>query len=368
MNPVSILGRYISKQIVLNFVGVLLMITGVIFLFEMIEVLRRTADRPEVDLAFMFDLTLSKLPQTFEMVLPFVMMIAAMMCFWKLSRSNEYVVVRSAGVSIWGFLTPVLVTAFLLGIINITVVNPLSSYLYERYETLNYRLTSRNEQAMLFSDKGLWIREAIDEERFLILSAKQVRQEDDTLVLRKASILEVDKDSQIIKRVEAYAAELKGGKFDLKDVKIYQAGHPVVSHSNSQYETSLTLERIKENFIEPEAISFWNLPSTIRFYEISGFSALRHNMRYMSLLASPLLLCGMVLIAAVFALRPNSRGGGVLYLIVGGIASGFVVYFLSQVIYAFGINSYIPAVLAVWAPSLIILMVSVSVLLQIEDD
>ena len=52
MNPTSILGRYLTKQILINFIAVLLMVTGVILMFEVIELLRRTADRPDVDLVF----------------------------------------------------------------------------------------------------------------------------------------------------------------------------------------------------------------------------------------------------------------------------------------------------------------------------
>ena len=128
------------------------------------------------------------------------------------------------------------------------------------------------------------------------------------------------------------------------------------------------MDRIKENFIDPEAISFWDLPETIKFYEQSGFSVVRHKMRYLSLWASPFLLMAMVLVAAVFALRGNTRRGGVMFMIVGGISTGFIVYFLSQVIYAFGINSYIPMILAVWTPTLIITMISASLLLHIEGN
>ena len=63
------------------------------------------------------------------------------------------------------------------------------------------------------------------------------------------------------------------------------ANHQVVN--SLEYKTVLTAERIKENFVEPESISFWALPQIIRFYEMSGFSALRHQMRYLSLLVSP---------------------------------------------------------------------------------
>ncbi len=367
MNPTSILGRYLTKQILINFIAVLLMVTGVILMFEVIELLRRTADRPDVDLVFILKMAFSKLPRTFEMVFPFIMMIAAMITFWKVSRSNEFVIIRAAGVSIWEFLAPVLAAVFMVGIVNITMLNPVSSYLYEVYETLDYRFKTKDPKAVLFSNKGLWIREAVDENTFLVLEAKSVRQEEDVLLLRKVSVLEMDRQSQLLKRVEAYAAELKGNKFELKDVRIFEAGQPVQKINNVDYETTLTIERIKENFIDPEAISFWNLPDTIRFYELAGFSALRHQMRYMSLWNSPFLLCAMVLVAAVFALRPNNRRGGVMFLIVGGISTGFMVYFLSQVIYAFGINGYIPAMLAVWTPALIVVMVSISVLLHLED-
>ena len=91
-------------------------------------------------------------------------------------------------------------------------------------------------------------------------------------------------------------------------------------------------------------------------------------MRYLSLWASPFLLMAMVLIAAVFALKANVRRGGVMFLIVGGIATGFLVYFMSQIIYAFGVNDYIPVLIAVWTPILIIVMIAISILLHLEGN
>ena len=239
--------------------------------------------------------------------------------------------------------------------------------MYDLYETLEYRLKTKNPKAVLFSDQGLWIREAIDKDNVMVLQAKSVRQEKADLFLRDITILEMDRRSQPSRRLEAFAGTLKDGFFELKDVRVFIAGEPFQEKSSLQYKTTLTPERIKENFVAPESISFWNLPDTIRFYEMSGFSAQRHRLRYLSLLVSPFLLCSMVLVAAVFALRPNNRRGGVMFLIVGGISTGFIVYFLSQLVYAFGLNGYIPESLAVWTPTLIATMISVSILLHLED-
>lgn len=367
MKPTSILGRYLTRQILFNFFAVLLMVLSVIMLFEVVELLRRTSGRYEVSFWFVLELAITKMPKTIEMVFPFVVMIAAMATFWKLSKSNEFVIMRAAGVSIWGFLLPILVTTFLIGVVNVTLVNPIAADMYDLYETLEYRLKTRNPKAVLFSDQGLWIREAIDDDNVMVLQAKSLRQEKGEVLLRGVTILEMDRRSQPGKRIEAFAGTLKDGYFDLRDVRIFKAGQPTEVKNSLQYKTVLDIERIKENFVEPESISFWNLPDTIRFYEMSGFSAQRHRLRYLSLLVSPFLLCAMVLVAAVFALRPNNRRGGVMFLIVGGISTGFVVYFLTQLVYAFGVNGYIPVGLAVSTPALIATLISVSLLLHLED-
>lgn len=367
MGPKSILGKYLSKQILLSFLGVLLMVMGIVMLFEVVELLRRTSGRDDVGFAFVMQMALMKLPKTIEMVFPFVMMIAAMITFWKVSKTNEFVIIRAAGVSIWGFLLSVLIVTFCIGLVNITIINPISAKMNEIYETMDYRFKTRNPKAVLFSEKGLWLREAIDENSFMILQAKSVRQEKNELLLHAVTILEMGRNASLNKSLEAYGATLKGNEFSLADVKVYEAGKPVATLNNVKYKTEITIDRIKENFIPPEAISFWNLPDTIKFYEKSGFSAQKHRLRYLSLLASPFLLCAMVLVAAVFALRPNNRRGGVMYLIVGGISTGFIVYFLSQLVYAFGVNGDIPAILAVWTPALIVAMVSVAMLLHLED-
>jgi len=368
MNPNSLLGRYLMKQIVIAFLGVMSTALGIVFIFNMIELLRRAASHPGVSFWFLIQMGITKLPETIDLILPFVMMIAAMITFWRVSKSNEFVIIRASGVSVWGFLVPVLTATFLIGVINVTLINPISSRMYEMYENLNFRFKTQSLSTVLFSDKGLWTRETLPNGNIMVVQAKFVSQEHNDLLLRNVSVLELDKNSRIIKSTEAFAATLNNhNELNLKDVKTFILGQAMQKTNSITYHTELTPTRIKETFITPEAISFWNLPGTIKFYERSGFAVLKHQMRYLSLISSPFLLMSMVLVAAVFALRPNNRRGGVLYLIVGGIITGFIVYFLSQVIYAFGLNGYIPELMAVWTPIIITACISITILLQLED-
>lgn len=367
MKPNSILGSYLIKQTILSFLYVLAVICAIIMMFDMIEILRRTSGRHEVSVGFLLQYVIAKLPETVDKVIPFIVMVATMITFWKISKTNEFVIIRAAGVSIWGVLTPVLLAVFAIGMFWVAVINPISAKLFEVKETLSYRLKTDNPNAFLFSNKGLWIREGKGQDVVAIINANGLNLQDDVLWLQDVSIMETDEKMQVIRRIEAFVATLEDGVLNLKDVRIYKSGQKAEIINSLAYQTEMNLQRIKDNFVDPEAISIWNLPDTIRFYETSGFSVLRYQMRYLSLLALPFLLMAMVLVAGIFSLKASQRQGGVLWMIIFGIVTGFAVYFTSQVISAFGINAYIPVWFAVWAPAIVVASLSVSVYLHREE-
>ena len=367
MKPNSIIGSYLAKQSILNFLYVFAVISAIIMMFDMIEILRKTSGRHDVSLMFLIKYVVAKLPETIDKIIPFVIMVSTMITFWRLSKSNEFVIIRASGVSIWGVLTPVLGAAFLIGVVNTAIINPISAKLYELRETLSYRLSTNNPNAFLFSNKGMWIRESKDENTVAIINAGKLNLQDGLLWLQDISIIEVDDKMQVERRIEAFVATLENGELNLRDLRIYKSGQQAEVLNNMKYPTEMNLQRIKDNFVDPEAISFWNLADAIEFYESSGFSVQRYKMRYLSLLALPFFLMAMVLVAGIFSLKASQRQGGVLWMIVSGVAVGFTVYFVSQVVGAFGINVYIPVWFAVWVPAIIVASLSISYYLYREE-
>src|SRR3546814_12939731 len=69
---------------------------------------------------------------------------------------------------------------------------------------------------------------------------------------------------------------------------------PAERRESYRLETSLTMEQIRESFASPETLSFWSLPRFIETLEAAGFSAVRHQLHWHTILATPLLLCSMV--------------------------------------------------------------------------
>src|SRR5271163_5098121 len=111
--------------------------TIITFLADYIELIRRGGSRIQATLGLLFEMAALQSPQTAQEVLPFAILFGTMLAFWRLTRNNELVVVRAAGVSVWQFLTPAVLVALLTGIIAVTVFNPAPSQMEATYEQLD---------------------------------------------------------------------------------------------------------------------------------------------------------------------------------------------------------------------------------------
>ncbi|RAU23267.1 LPS export ABC transporter permease LptG [Paramagnetospirillum kuznetsovii] len=361
-----ILSAYIARQFAVAFGTVLLVILGIILLFDLIELIRRSAGRPEIGMGLVLVMAFLKLPQMLHTVLPFAVMIGAMICFWRLTRTHELVVARSAGISAWQFIAPLLGVAAAFGTLEITAFNPMAAAMYGRYERLQDELINARTTAFDLSEVGLWLREPHDDGE-MVVHSQDVRQDGLQLFLKDPQIFIYDKPDHFYRRISAESSTLIEGVFEVKRAWIMEGGKPSTFVENIRIPTQLTLERIHDNFASPETLSFWQLPGFIRFFERAGFTANKHRLYLQSLLASPVLYCGMVLLAALFSLKPNNRSGGLTSRVAAGVATGFTVYFFSKVVYAFGLSSTLPQALAAWTPAVFAGLVGLGGLFHLED-
>jgi len=364
------LSIYIARQFMAAFLSVLLAIMGIVMLFDLIELIRRAAGRAELGLGTLLEMALFKLPQMTHTILPFAVMIGAMIAFWRLTRCHELVVARAAGVSVWQFLAPVLAAVLALGILEMLVFNPLAAAMFARFERMQDEVLLNRANTLDVSEVGLWLREGNGQgpnSGQVVVHAEDVHQVGMVLNLRDVHVFLYDRPDHFARRLSAASARLVAGAFEFDDVWVMDPGAPAQHLDHLTMPTQLTLERVHDNFASPETLSFWQLPAFIAFFEKAGFSAPKHRMYLQSLISAPLLYCGMVLVAALFSLRPNLRAGGLLTRVGGGVAVGFVFYFFSKIVYAFGLSQTVPQVLAAWAPALMASFAGLGGLFHLED-
>ena len=364
MSPWKTLFRYIVVQFFVWCAGVFLAMLSIVFLLDYIELIRRAGQRPGATLLALFEMALLKQPHMAQQIMPFAILFGTMMAFWRMTRSNELVVARAAGVSVWQFLTPPLSGALVVGIVAVAVFNPIASVMQARYETLENRVLRGSGDQLTLSRSGLWLRQSDEDGHHSVIHADRLLPRHTEL--QDVTVLSYVNDTQLRARIDAKSAVLDAGKWELMDGTRWVPDKPPEPFERIEVATNLTPRKIQESFASPETMSFWELPGFISMLENSGFSAQRHRLYFNALLARPFLFTAMVLIAATFSLRMQRRGG-ISLMITGGIASGFLLYFLSDVVFALGLSSTIPVSLAAWTPAGISWLLGSSMLLHLED-
>ncbi|MGE4372160.1 MAG: LPS export ABC transporter permease LptG [Xanthobacter sp.] len=358
-----ILGFYFARRFAWAVALIFFSCVSLIMLVDFLEMARRTADRENVTTTILALVTIYRTPAFTEQLLPFAVLFGAMATFVLLSRNLELVVARAVGLSVWQFIAPAVIVAFLIGVFATTVFNPLSADFKERANQLESEIFGSSGSFLSDARNEFWIRQqSIDGQAIIQAAASQ----DGGRQLSNVVVYEFDRNDQLMERVDAKSARLVDGVWELTDARVLAPGQELQRFTTFIIATNLDPERIQESLMAPETVPFWQLPAAIHSAEQTGFGAERYRLQLQSLLARPFLLVAMVLIAAVVGLRVF-RFGGVGQTILGGVLAGFLLYVGTKLAEDLGEAGIVHPVAAAWFPATVGIIVGVLVLLHRED-
>ncbi len=363
MHLSTTLSVYFAKKFFYGLAFTFVIFMAIVYLVDMVELLRRAAKVEDAGFVIALQLAALKLPTLMLKLLPFAALFGAIWTFASLTRSEELVVARAAGVSVWQFLLPTLIIALLVGAFAIMAFNPVASILISKYERLENDVLEGRPSQLAISEGGLWLRQAGDDGQSVIHATRVLAGGAE---LHQVTVFLYRGSDEFAGRIDADAAVLQKNNWRITGAIESRPDQPPIEHDVYMLSTDLTLDNIHDSFAPPETLSFWSLPGFIDSLQKAGFSGYRHRLYWHGLLALPILLCAMVLLAATFTMR-QIRSGGTGLMIVSGVSAAFLLYFVSDIVSAFGIAGTIPVALAAWTPTGVCLLVGLALMLHFED-
>ena len=364
--------RYVLRECVAAFSVTLSVILLAILLVDVVEQMRTIGDNVEISIFQAGQLTLMKMPMLIEQTMPFMVLIAAIMAFNRLSRRSELPAMRAAGISAWRFLAPLALFALVLGLLNMMVINPLGARLTANFEDIRADLLSQDVSVTNIARSGLWLRQG-DEAGQIVIHAQTVSPTGtefyDLRLFEYERVYSIGRQTEEFafrRRIEADAAILRDGFWQLQTVVEYTADQPPVEQEFLSSPTTLNANQLLDRFASPNTVGFWELPDFVEKTQNAGLDVSRYAMRYEALRASPVLMIAMALIGALVCLR-LSRLGGTSILIGWGATAAIVLYFITRLAGSLGSAGAVPAVIAAWAPPLFALFVALTAIAYLED-
>ncbi len=355
---------YVLVRTLMGVGAALAVVASVVMLVDFVELSRTIGGRAEVGFFTIIQMVLLKAPSVMLTLLPFVFLFGAMGAFVALNRRSELVAMRASGVSAWRFTLPAALAAFFVGVLTVTTLNPAAARLNAAFEDARAALGQNGA-----SRSELWLRQAGAGEQ-IVIHAKAHDTIGDAIRLQGVSMFvqTAPAGGQLAfsRRIDADQAMLMPGYWRLTHVREILPGATSVRSEQLSIPSTLDRRTAMEKFVAPGAVGFWDLPRTIRAAELAGYSAAPYRLRLQQLLATPLLLAAMALLAATFSLR-LARLGDLARLALAGVGLGFSVFFLNQFCGALGASEEAPPILAAWATPMLALLAGLTVLCYTED-
>ncbi len=355
------LGRYLSSRFFRMILAVFATIFSLVYVIDFVELLRRTGTIAGVTASSVAYLSLLRTPAVSEQVLPFCVLFGSMAVFLNLTRRLELLVARAAGISVWQFLGPPILIAVVIGVLSVGVLNPLSAAMKQQADRIELSIFGKDGSKD--ARTGLWVRQrSVDGES--IMQAE--RASDGNNLLRGVTAYVYDREGHFQQRLIADRATLQSGVWRLDDVQVSEPGGEAQKFATYLLATNLLLGQVSEDSMSAEAVPFWELPALRAETESAGLDASAYRLQFQTLLARPLLLIAMTLIAAAFSLR-FFRFGGIGKFVGGGVGAGFVLYVATKFVGDLGGSGLLSPSVAAWSPAIVANMLGALALLNQED-
>lgn len=371
--------RYIFRQCLSSLALTLGIIVLAILLVDVVEQMRTVGSRTQISIETAMTLTLMKTPGLLVETLPFAMLIGSILCYSQLSRRSEIPAVRASGVSAWRFLGPVMLLSVSMGVLMVTVLDPLATRLNEDFEASREDIMGGARP----SSAGVWLSQgdlqagADEDETSGAMANAQAIIHGRTVIGRGEAIENATfwyfrpgplgpQDRVFTHRIDAQRAELKPGFWQLTGAVENRVGGEITRSADLALPTNLSSDTLLSRFASSDTIPFWELPAFIDAGRAAGMDVGEYVLKYHTLLATPVLMLAMALIGAAVCLR-LSRSGGLSQLIGAGALAGFVLYFVNRLASGMAASGATPPEAAAWCPPLFALFAVLTLLAHVED-
>ncbi|MGD0179534.1 MAG: LptF/LptG family permease, partial [Terriglobales bacterium] len=358
-----ILDDYVLRDFGMNLamvVAAFLMLLLVFTLFELLGDILRNQISPLVVGAYLLNVS----PYFIYNITPLSILLAVLITLGVMQRSNEVTAIKTAGMSIYRIVTPLLVASAILSAGLFFADQFYLPHANKRQDALRNQIKGKPAQTYLNPDRkwifgqhsDIYYYELFDSDRDQFGRLAVFQFDPATFQLTKRIYAERAHWEETLQRwvcTQGWERDLRGPAID--DYRTFEvATFPFVSEPPTYF---------KKEVKQSSEMNYEELRRYIRDLQQSGFDVVRLRVQLQKKLAFPIITLVMAVLAIPFSLSAGRRGAITGIAVAVGIA---VVYWtVAGLFEAMGNISQLPPVLAAWSPDLIFALVGGYLVLKV---
>jgi lipopolysaccharide export system permease protein len=369
----TVIGRYLSREIALGVLFVLFGFLGLFAFFDLVnelDDLGRGAYRIQHAIAFVA-LTL---PSHVYELMPIAALIGAIYALAQFASHSEFTAMRAAGMGRTLALRGVLIVGTAFAVLTAVIGEAVAPPAERLAQSL--RLTSLGSAVVGQFRSGMWIKDTLRDVdgtplrlRFVNIGVLRPDASLDNL-----QIFEFDTEFTLRSVIRAERAVFVGdGRWRLTDIeetefisgrtldRLPTLSSRVVRQAEREWASELGPEIVRVAMLDPDRMSLIGLVQYTRHLRENRQSAERYEIALWKKIVYPLAVIVMMTLALPFGYL-QVRAGSIGYKVFAGIMLGIAFHFLNGLFSHLGLLNTWPAWLAVSIPSMVALAVALGML------
>jgi len=353
--------RYISKEFLETIIKVTFIFFSLIFILTVFEEL---SFFKEAQVSFLYPIFLTFLnsPSILYDIFPFIFLISTQFFFIRFLKKNELSVYKNFGLNNFKILKILTLVSLILSLLIILLFYNFSAKFKFLYLDLKNNYADDNKYLAVITENGLWLKDEM-EESILIVNAETIYEN----FLTEVSIVELTKNFELIRNIEAEKVDIKNRKWRIYDAKQHINKNNITSNEKELYlNTNFNLEKINSLFSNLSSLTMWELEKLKKDYESLGYSTLEINTHRHKIIAYPIYLMIMTLVSGIIMLNIKINKSRIFNLILG-ISLSVIIFYIQYFFNLLGENGKIPVIMSIWFPLMILSILSCIGLIRINE-
>ena len=337
-----------------------LMLLLVFTLFELLGDILRNHISPLVVGAYLLEVS----PFFLYNIAPLSILLAVLVTFGLMERSNEVTAVKATGISIYRIITPVVVAAALIGASLFFFDQFYLPHANKRQDALRNQIKGRPPQTYLRPDRKWIFGEHSDIYYYQFFDADRDQFANISVFQFEPRTLEIDR--RIYAERAHWSDATQRWIFEQGWERAFR-GSAIANYTPFEVSTFPQFSEppayFKKEVKQSSEMNYEELRHYIHDLEQSGFDVVRLRVQLQKKFAFPAIALVMAVLAIPFALSAGKRGA--IQGVATAVGIGLVYWTVSGLFEAMGNLSQLPPTLAAWSPDLIFGLVGGYMILKV---
>tara|TARA_B100001057_G_scaffold87556_1_gene83490 strand:+ start:543 stop:1550 length:1008 start_codon:yes stop_codon:yes gene_type:complete len=314
----------------------------------------------EVNIEFLILLSLLNSPSMIFEMLPFIFLITTQLFFIKLFNNNEIEIFKYSGLKNSHILLIFSIITIISGIVITIIFYNFSATFKNFYLEKKTKFTSDEKHLAVITKNGLWIKDIIDENIYIINSS---RIQNNFLI--NNFITEFDKDYKVRRNLKTDKIDIQNKEWLLNDVTIYNKNNYEIKKI-LKIKTNFDYKRIQSLYSNLSSLSILQLIELRNNYKKLNHSLTEINLQLLTITLYPLYLLLISIFASLIMFRIK-RLHNTTFKISLGLFFSVIIYYINNFFMVMGNTERLSLLFAVLTPLILLTMANSLMLKKINE-